>query len=132
MAIQISDRLKVDFEDDQNLQDTLTPQEYGDLALTVARKAITGMSLPNLPIGQYGKIAAGTALFGSELILTIAGIAYRLRFRLITTRAIAAAEVFNEAIQWLDAMSGTGRMDVEVASITRSHLISELRRINRS
>jgi hypothetical protein len=130
MAIQISDRVKVEFPDEQYVGSLLSPQEYADVATQLATKAITGMVAA--PISPYVKLAAGTALYASEVTLTIADIAYRFRFRLITTRAIAAAEVFNESLQWLDAMKNSGRMDGEVADITRSHLLYKLRQINRS
>lgn len=130
MEIQISDRVKVEFPDEQHVGNLLSPQEYADVATNLATKAITG--IVGAPIAPYMKIAAGTALYASEVTLTIADIAYRFRFRLITTRAIAAAEVFNESIQWLEAMKNSGRMDGEVADITRAHLLYKLRQINRS
>lgn len=69
----------------------------------------------------------GTALYASEVILNVAGTIHRVRYQLIVTRAIVAAEVFNEAIQWLDTMKASDRMDSEVAEIVRAYLMNKLR-----
>jgi hypothetical protein len=129
MAIKISDSVQIQFPDEMTgIQKQMSPEEYSKVAMVVATKALTGLTNFANPngLGMIQNVAVGTTLVASEMLLTIAGQIYRFQFRLVTTRAMAAAEVFSDAIKWIDVMSQTGEIDSEVARIIRQHLLREL------
>lgn len=127
----MSSPFEISFVEGATLDKYVPPEQRALILSEVADHAMTGF-VDTLQHGLLApQLAAGAVLYAGQFILNIANAVHQIHFRLITTRAILAGEVFNEAIQFVDAMKVTGKWEPEVADITRAHLLRQLRKINK-
>ncbi len=120
---------QIKFENGVSLDQIIPADERAKVALQVADQAMNGLITGLRAVAVAPQIAEGAVLYAGSLIISVSGAIHRIRFELITSRALVAAEVFNNAITYLETLNTTGRMDPEVATTTIRHLRSHLNAI---
>jgi hypothetical protein len=110
---------QIKFEDGFTLDQLIPVEKRAEIASCVAGDAMSGL-ITGLRVAAIApQLAAGAVLYAGSFVINIAGALHQIRFELITTRALVAAEV----------LKGKS-MDTEVADITIRHLYARLREIN--
>lgn len=102
-------------------QAAITPKIQADAALAIVKHCIPMGA--DIGAGILGGVRYATIKIGSQF--------YKFKYAIRVMRVMVAAEVYSEAIGWIDYKKSTGALDSGIADMTKDYLYEDFQHILR-